>query len=81
MVLNLQGSRKSKAGRKYLSENGFTEQKRGKEGGGLGAGNWGLWFPPPDGWLHGQFACESICRRYVRLGSWSCRWRSIAMRS
>ncbi len=25
-------------------------RERGKEGGGLGAENWGLWFPPPD-WL------------------------------
>jgi hypothetical protein len=31
----------------------YPEQKRGKEGGGLGAGNWGLWFPPPDGWHAG----------------------------
>ena len=30
----------------HLNQN--PEQKRGKEGGGLGAGNWGLWFPPPD---------------------------------
>jgi hypothetical protein len=30
-----------------LLKTGTTE--RGKEGGGLGEGNWGRWFPPPDG--------------------------------
>lgn len=31
-----------------VSEGAFvTEQKRGKEGGGLGAENWGLWVSAP----------------------------------